>query len=98
MFNQSQLAEFRSIATQILESKSWDELPLDKAWDGFYPIKPSLGEIESECQELLKKAQRIIESGEIECEYENQEEHIRMIYLENAVTFSLFKNSEAHNK
>ena len=40
---------------------------------------------------LQEKATRILQGGALEDEYRNEDEHVRMIYLESALTFSLYR-------
>ena len=95
MFNDHQINELRSIAVSILQSRLWDELPWSDAWSGAYPLKPCESDIEQELAILQEKALRIMQGGALEDEYLNEVEHVRMIYLESAETFSLYRTSES---
>ena len=89
-FNTHQQEELLDMAKSIVESRKLELQSWDDAWSGLYPHEPSQDEIEQELKILSTKAARIIAGGSIEHEYDNQDEHIRMIYLESAKSFSLY--------
>ena len=95
MFSKLQTSELREMAISITDSRKWDELPWCDAWNGTYPIRPSDSEVEREFSLLQKKATRIIGGGTLESEYLTMDEHCRMIYLESAQTFSLYRANES---
>ena len=94
MFNNLQINELRSIAVSIVQSRLWNELPWCDALSGAYPLKPSNSDIEMELALLQEKVTRILKGGALEDEYRNEDEHVRMIYLESALTFSLYRTNE----
>ena len=91
MFNDVQINELRSIAVSIVQSRLWNELPWSDALSGVYPLKPCNSDIEMELALLQEKVTRILQGGALEDEYRNEDEHVRMIYLESALTFSLYR-------
>lgn len=91
MFNNLQIKELRSIAASIVQSRLWNELPWSDALSGAYPLKPCNSDIEMELALLQEKVTRILQGGALEDEYRNEDEHVRMIYLESALTFSLYR-------
>ena len=91
MFNDLQIKELRSIAASIVQSRLWNELPWCDTLNGASPLKPCNSDIEMELALLLEKATRILQGGALEDEYRNADEHVRMIYLESALTFSLYR-------
>jgi hypothetical protein len=93
IFNDAQKAEIREMAQTILSQEKWDSLPWDEAWSGAYPVRAYDHEIEFEAKRLEEKALRIISGGSLEHEYSTQKEHIRMICLEHAESFSIYEHS-----
>ena len=87
---QEQKAELLEMATSLVKSRKLQSQSWDDAWSGRYPAEPSQDEIEQEHKTLSVKAVRIIAGGSIEHEDDNLAENIRMIYLEDAKTFSLY--------
>jgi hypothetical protein len=57
---------------------------------GAYPLKPTAEEIEIEFDQLSQKAVRIMSGGSLSCEYDDIDDHARMILLESAKTFQLY--------
>ena len=94
MFNNLQIKELRCIAVSIVQSRLWNELPWCDALSGAYPLKPCNSDIEMEQTLLQEKVTRILQGGALEDEYRNEDEHVRMIYLESALTFSLYRINE----
>lgn len=94
MFNNLQINELRCIATSIVQWRRWNELPWSDALSGAYPLKPCNSDIEMELALLQEKVTRILQGGALEDEYRNEDEHVRMIYLESALTFSLYRINE----
>lgn len=90
MLDESQISELRDTAERILVDRTWDALPWDDAWAGKRPDHPTKSQIDVELGILIKKATRIMASGNIENEYKNLEEHLRMIYLESCSTIKLY--------
>jgi hypothetical protein len=87
IFNTTQLAEIEGMAGSIVQSRHWDDLPWEAAWNGSYPLKPSENEIAAEMRVLIAQASRIMSSG---LEINSIEEHIRLLHLENAESFRLY--------
>ena len=90
MFNKVQKKEMQRLAKSIIESEKWDALPWLDAWNGAYPLRPTKAEVKSEARVLEQKAARIITGASLEKEYSDIKEHIRMINLESAETFSIY--------
>lgn len=90
MLTQAQKEELRRFAEFIVEQRNWDLLPWADAWSGAYPLKPTDEEIEIEFHQLSQKAVRIMSGGSLACEYEDIDDHARMILLESARTFQLY--------
>lgn len=88
-----QLSELREMAKEIMIDRGWDKLPWEAAWEGVYPDPPSELEIEAEFQILKSKLIRIISKRPLIDEYSNFVEHGRMIYLESAKSFNLYRFS-----
>jgi hypothetical protein len=90
MLTQAQKEELRRFAEFIVEQRNWNLLPWADALSGAYPLKPTAAEIEIEFDQLSQKAVRIMSGGSLACEYDNIDDHARMILLESAKTFQLY--------
>tara|TARA_R110001592_G_scaffold112965_3_gene311600 strand:+ start:3795 stop:4076 length:282 start_codon:yes stop_codon:yes gene_type:complete len=90
MLVQSQKEELRRFAEFIVEQRNWDLLPWADALSGAYPLKPTAEEIEIEFDQLSQKAVRIMSGGSLACEYDEIDDHARMLLLESAKTFQLY--------
>jgi len=84
----------RRLAEFIVEQRNWDLLPWVDAWSGAYPLKPTDEEIEIEFHQLSQKAVRIMSGGSLACEYDDIDDHARMILLESAKTFQLYGQNQ----
>jgi hypothetical protein len=90
MLTQAQKGELRRFAEFIVEQRNWNLLPWADALSGAYPLRPTAEEIEIEFDRLYQKAVHIMSGGSLVCEYDDIDDHARMILLESAKTFQLY--------
>lgn len=88
--NDKQNEELRLIASELVDSRKWDELPWEKAWAGSYPEKLTTTEIENELILLKQKIYRIQQSGLSDFDFSTTDEHVRTLYLDSSEYFNLY--------
>ncbi|MBB5188321.1 hypothetical protein HNQ57_002600 [Zhongshania antarctica] len=94
MLTQAQKEELRRFAEFIVEQQNWHLLPWSDALSGAYPLRPTAEEVEMEFDQLSQKAVRIMSGGSLAYEYDNIDDHARMILLESAKTFRLYSQQD----
>ncbi|NOR70371.1 MAG: hypothetical protein GQ532_11885 [Methylomarinum sp.] len=89
-FTAEQLSELREEALTLVKATKLGEQSWGNAWSGKYPDEPTDDEIQTELKLLKEKVTRLLSADcDMNEEYKNTEEVIRMVAIESCKSINI---------